>query len=68
MGELIADRSNIMSIFQLIGTLENDITKSIARALCNCSVFMKQIINSIEAEFGYMTCTNLFLGYKKYEG
>ena len=30
MGELIAYGSMVTSIFQLIGTLENDITKSIA--------------------------------------
>ena len=30
MGELIAYGSKVTSIFQLIGTLENDITKSIA--------------------------------------
>lgn len=47
MGELIAYGSDVTNIFQLIGTLENDITKSIAWALCKCPVFMKQIIKEL---------------------
>lgn len=47
MGELIACGSEVTSVFQLIGTLENDITKSIAWALANCPVFLKEIISEI---------------------
>ena len=47
MGELVAYGGEITSVFQLIGTLENDITKSIAWALCNCPVFMKKIIGEV---------------------
>lgn len=44
MGELTSFGKNITSIFQLVGTLENDITKSIAWAFCKCPVFTKKII------------------------
>lgn len=44
MGDLTAYGREITSIFQLLGTLENDITKSIAWALCRCPVFLKHII------------------------
>lgn len=44
MGELYAYGSEVTSVFQLIGTLEDDITKSIAWALCNCPIFLKKII------------------------
>ena len=47
MGELYAYSSEVTSVFQLIGTLENDITKSIAWALCKCPAFMKKIIGEI---------------------
>ena len=47
MGELTAYGSKITSVFQLIGTLENDITKSIAWALTNCPVFLKEIISEV---------------------
>ncbi len=47
MGELIAHGNKVTNVFQLIGTLENDITKSIAWALCKCPMFMKRIINEI---------------------
>lgn len=47
MGELTAYGSEVTSVFQLIGTLENDITKSIAWALTNCPVFLKGIISEI---------------------
>lgn len=47
MGELYAYGGEVKSIFQLIGTHEDDITKSIAWALCNCSVFLKQIIANL---------------------
>ncbi len=45
MSELIAYGSTVNSVFQLIGTLENDITKSIAWALSNCPVFLNEIIH-----------------------
>ena len=44
MGELYAYGSEVTSVFQLIGTFEDDITKSIAWALCNCPIFLKKII------------------------
>ncbi len=47
MGELFAYGTEIMSVFQLIGTLENDITKSIAWALCKCPIFTNKIIYEI---------------------
>lgn len=47
MSELMAHGSEVTSVFQLIGTLENDITKSIAWALCKCPAFMKKIIGEI---------------------
>lgn len=47
MSELTAHGSEVTSVFQLIGTLENDITKSIAWALCKCPAFMKKIIGEI---------------------
>lgn len=47
MGELIAYGDEVTSVFQLIGTLENDITKSIAWALCRCPAFMEKVINDI---------------------
>lgn len=47
MSELIAYGSEVTSVFQLIGMLEDDITKSIAWALCNCPVFLKQIIAEV---------------------
>lgn len=47
MGDLMAYGENVTSVFQLIGTLENDITKSIAWALNQCPVFMIKVINEI---------------------
>ena len=47
MGELYAYGSKVTSVFQLIGMLEDDITKSIAWALCNCPVFLKLIIEVV---------------------
>lgn len=44
MGELLAYGDEITSVFQIIGTLENDITKSIAWALCKCPVFANKVI------------------------
>ena len=44
MGELIAYGSEITNIFQLLGTLENDITKSIAWVLAKCPSFLKKVI------------------------
>ena len=44
MSELIAHGNKVNNIFQLIGKSEDDITKSIAWALCNCSVFLQNII------------------------
>lgn len=44
MADLIAYGSEVKSIFQLIGTTENDITKSIAWVMCRCSTFIQLII------------------------
>lgn len=37
----------VVSIFQLIGDKENDITKSIAWALNKCPVFMNKVVNEV---------------------
>lgn len=47
MGELTAYGSTVTSVFQLIGTLENDITKSVAWALCQCPVFAKKVFDEL---------------------
>ena len=47
MSELVAYGTEISSIFQLIGNLENDITKSIAWALTRCPEFLKLVIKEI---------------------
>lgn len=44
MSELIAYGNQVNNIFQLIGNSEDDITKSIAWALCNCPIFLQNII------------------------
>ena len=47
MAELVAYGSEVTNIFQLMGTLENDITKSIAWAMCQCPEFLKRIVSEI---------------------
>ena len=47
MGELTAYGNTVTSVFQLIGTLENDITKSIAWALCQCPVLAKKVFDEL---------------------
>ena len=47
MSELYAYGGEVTSVFQLIGTHEDDITKSIAWALCNCPVFLNKIITNL---------------------
>lgn len=47
MSTLKAYGDEVMSIFQLIGDKENDITKSIAWALNKCPVFMKKVVYEI---------------------
>lgn len=47
MSELIAYGTEVSSVFQLIGNLENDITKSIAWALARCPEFLKAVINEV---------------------
>lgn len=47
MTQLKAYGKNITNVFQLIGILENDITKSIAWALTNCPEFLRKIIFDI---------------------
>ncbi|MCI7105703.1 MAG: hypothetical protein MR943_07395, partial [Lachnobacterium sp.] len=44
MSTLKAYGDAVVSIFQLIGDKENDITKSIAWALNKCPVFMKKVV------------------------
>lgn len=44
MAELKAYGKTVTNVFQLIGTLENDITKSIAWALSNCPNFLEKVI------------------------
>ena len=47
MSTLKAYGDEVLSIFQLIGDKENDITKSIAWALNKCPVFMKKVVYEI---------------------
>lgn len=47
MSELVAYGAEVSSIFQLIGNLENDITKSIAWALARCPEFLKLVIREV---------------------
>ena len=47
LGELIAYGIPVTSIFQLIGTLENDITKSVAWAICQCPLFAKKLFDEL---------------------
>lgn len=47
MSELVAYENKVSSIFQLIGNLENDITKSIAWALACCPEFLKSVIKEV---------------------
>ncbi|MCR5323020.1 MAG: hypothetical protein K6E85_07105 [Lachnospiraceae bacterium] len=47
MGDLTAYGGKVTSVFQLIGTLENDITKSVAWALCQCPVFAKKVFDGL---------------------
>lgn len=47
MSTLKAYGDEIVSIFQLIGDKENDITKSIAWALNKCPVFMNKVVNKV---------------------
>lgn len=49
MSELMAYGETVTNVFQLIGMLENDITKSIAWALCQCPVLLKKTILKILA-------------------
>ncbi len=47
MAQLKAYGRDITNVFQLMGSLENDITKSIAWALTNCPIFLKKTISDI---------------------
>mgnify|MGYP001001186771 FL=1 len=47
MSELVAYGTEVSTVFQLIGNLENDITKSIAWALARCPEFLKAVINEL---------------------
>ncbi len=47
MGELTAYGSTVTSVFQLIGSLENDITKSVAWALCQCPNLAKKMFDEL---------------------
>lgn len=47
MAKLTAHGSEVTNVFQLIGTLENDITKSIAWGFCKCPVFLGNVIQKL---------------------
>ncbi len=47
MSTLKAYGDAAVSIFQLIGDKENDITKSISWALNKCPVFMNKVVNKV---------------------
>ena len=47
MGTLKAYGDEVLSVFQLIGDKENDITKSIAWALNKCPAFLEKVVNDV---------------------
>lgn len=65
MGTLKAHGTNVTNVFQLIGNHENDITKSIAWAFCNCPVFTKKIFDELFS----IDCDpeNISIEYQSYE-
>lgn len=65
MGELTAYGSQITSVFQLIGTLENDITKSIAWAFCQCSSFSKHVFDELFSI--HCNPDNIMITYQQWE-
>ena len=65
MPELVAYGTEINSIFQLIGNLENDITKSIAWALARCPEFLKAVI--YEAISLEIDSKNVRIKYQEFE-
>lgn len=65
MSELMAHGREVTNVFQLIGMLENDITKSIAWALCQCPVFMKKIIAELLAV--EVDTDKVRIGYQEFE-
>lgn len=47
MAVLTTSRGEVSNIFQLIGTKEDDITKSISWALANCPVFLNNVLQDL---------------------
>ena len=50
MGRLIAYGTEVNSVFQLIGTLENDITKSVAWAIIKCPAFANNLLKKLSGK------------------
>ena len=68
MSCLIAYGDNINSVFQLIGTLENDITKSIAWAINKCPSFAEELIKELLNIKEYGEIIIKYQGYEKGKG
>lgn len=66
MGALFIKGKQVNSVFQLLGSLENDITKSIAWVLCNCPSLSKNIFESILEK--KVNPDNIQIYYQKGEG
>ena len=69
MGSLKAYGNEVLSIFQLIGDKENDITKSIAWVLHQCPIFLKNVIHAISGvQFDTNTVSILYQSYDSENG
>jgi hypothetical protein len=65
MSTLKAYGDDVLSIFQLIGDKENDITKSRAWVLNKCPVFMKKVVYEIFCVDVDSDCVDIL--YKNYD-
>jgi len=65
MGDLNAYGKDITSVFQLMGTHENAITKSIAWALCRCPEFLKRVVKEMTGVI--VDAEKIRISYQEYE-
>lgn len=65
MAELISYNEKITDIFQLFGTHENDITKSIAWTLCKCPSFLNNLVYAIIGE--NINTKEVIIKYQEFE-